>query len=75
MHRSRCLLITGAIFVGFLVIGMPVLPLHVHEGLRLDTSVVGLVAGSQFAAAILSRIWAPPIRYARAEARDDRAAS
>jgi MFS family permease len=50
----------GAVFVAFLVIGMamPVLPLHVHEGLRLGPSVVGLVAGSQFAAAILSRVWA-----------------
>jgi MFS family permease len=52
--------ILGAVFAAFLVIGMamPVLPLHVHEGLRLGTSVVGLVAGSQFAAAILSRVWA-----------------
>src|SRR5690349_19698185 len=52
--------IMGAVFVAFLVIGMamPVLPLHVHEGLGLGTSVVGLVAGSQFAAAILSRVWA-----------------
>ena len=52
--------ISGAVFAAFLVIGMamPVLPLHVHEGLGLDTSVVGLVAGSQFAAAILSRVWA-----------------
>jgi quercetin dioxygenase-like cupin family protein len=29
---------------------MPVLPLHVHQGLGLGTFVVGLVAGSQFAA-------------------------
>ena len=52
--------ISGAVFAAFLVIGMamPVLPLHVHEGLGLGTSVVGLVAGSQFAAAILSRVWA-----------------
>jgi MFS family permease len=52
--------IMGAVFVAFLVIGMamPVLPLHVHHGLALGTSVVGLVAGSQFAAAILSRVWA-----------------
>ena len=52
--------IIGAVFAAFLVIGMamPVLPLHVHEGLGLGTSVVGLVAGSQFAAAILSRVWA-----------------
>jgi MFS family permease len=52
--------IIGAVFVAFLVIGvaMPVLPLHVHEGLGLGTAVVGLVTGSQFAAAILSRVWA-----------------
>jgi len=35
-----------------------VLPLHVHERLGLGTFLVGLVAGSQFAAAILSRVWA-----------------
>jgi MFS family permease len=52
--------IMAAVFVGFIVIGlaMPVLPLHVHHGLGLGTFIVGLVAGSQFAAAILSRVWA-----------------
>jgi MFS family permease len=52
--------IMGAVFVGFLVIGMalPVLPLYVHQGLGLGTFLVGLVAGSQFAAAIVSRAWA-----------------
>src|SRR5918911_2949206 len=52
--------IIGVVLVAYLVIGlaMPVLPLHVHEGLRLSTFVVGLVAGSQFAAALLSRPWA-----------------
>ena len=46
--------------MAFIVIGLaiPVLPLHVHEGLGLGTFLVGLVAGSQFAAAILSRVWA-----------------
>jgi MFS family permease len=34
---------------------MPVLPLHVHAGLGLSTFVVGLVAGSQFAASLISR--------------------
>ena len=50
----------GAVFVAFVVIGMamPVLPLHVHQGLGFGTFIVGLVAGSQFAAAILSRVWA-----------------
>src|SRR3954464_8416315 len=49
-----------AVFVGFLVIGIaiPVLPLHVHQGLGQSTFVVGLVVGSQFAAAIISRVWA-----------------
>lgn len=52
--------IMGVVFVGFLVIGMamPVLPLHVHDGLGLGTFVVGLVAGSQFAASLISRPWA-----------------
>jgi MFS family permease len=50
----------SAVFIGFLVIGIaiPVLPLHVHQGLGQSTFLVGLVAGSQFAAAILSRVWA-----------------
>ncbi|WP_245330357.1 MFS transporter [Bradyrhizobium sp. AS23.2] len=34
---------------------MPVLPLHVHDGLGLGPFVVGLVAGSQFAASLISR--------------------
>ena len=52
--------IMGVVFVAFLVIGvaMPVLPLHVHQGLGLSTFVVGLVAGSQFAASLVSRVWA-----------------
>lgn len=49
--------IMGVVFVAFLVIGiaMPVLPLHVHDGLGLGPFVVGLVAGSQFAASLISR--------------------
>jgi MFS family permease len=52
--------IMAAVFVAFIVIGLaiPVLPLHVHQGLGLGTFLVGAVAGSQFAAAILSRVWA-----------------
>jgi len=52
--------IMGVVFVAFLMIGiaMPVLPLHVHQGLGLGTFVVGLVAGSQFAASLVSRVWA-----------------
>jgi MFS family permease len=52
--------ILAVVFIAYLVIGMalPVLPLHVHDGLGLDTFVVGLVAGSQFAAALMSRLFA-----------------
>ena len=52
--------IMGVVFVAFLVVGvaMPVLPLHVHNGLGFGTFVVGLVAGSQFAASLISRPWA-----------------
>src|SRR5438034_1530028 len=52
--------IMGTVFVAFLVIGlaMPVLPLHVHQGLGLSTFIVGLVVGSQFAASLISRLWA-----------------
>src|SRR5215472_14093107 len=52
--------IMGVVFVAFLVIGaaMPVLPLHVHDGLGFGTFMVGLVAGSQFAASLVSRPWA-----------------
>ncbi|MEZ0059856.1 MFS family permease [Bradyrhizobium elkanii] len=52
--------IMAVVFVAFLVIGvaMPVLPLHVHDGLGQSTFVVGLVAGGQFAASLVSRPWA-----------------
>jgi MFS family permease len=52
--------IVAAVFVAYLVIdlAMPVLPLHVNQGLGLGTFVVGLVAGSQFAASLISRLWA-----------------
>jgi MFS family permease len=47
------------VLVAFVVIGMalPVLPLHVHDGLGLGALMVGVVAGSQFAASLLSRVW------------------
>ena len=56
----KLLPITIAVFIGFLIIGMqlPVLPLHLHDTLGMGTLVVGLVVGSQFAAALLSRAWA-----------------
>jgi MFS family permease len=61
--------IMAAVFIAFIIIGlaMPVLPLHAHQGFDLGTFLVGLVAGSQFAAAILSRVWAG--RHADASGR------
>lgn len=52
--------VMGIVFIAFLIIGMamPVLPLHVHDRLGLGTFMVGLVAGSQFAASLVSRVWA-----------------
>src|SRR5215471_2752868 len=63
--------IMGVVFVVFLVIGMamPVLPLHVHDGLGFGTFVVGLVAGSQFAASLISRPWAGHFSDARGAKR------
>jgi MFS family permease len=51
--------IMAVVLVGFLIIGvaLPVLPLHVHDGLGLSTFVVGLVTGVQFAASLVSRFW------------------
>lgn len=45
------------VFVAYLIIGlaMPVLPLYVHQELGLSTFMVGVVAGVEFAAALLSR--------------------
>lgn len=56
--------IIAVVAVAYLVTGiaMPVLPVHVHERLGLGTFVVGLVAGTQFAATLMSRLWAG--RYA-----------
>lgn len=46
--------------VAFLITGLslPVIPLHVHDGLELSEFVVGIVVGSQFAAALITRPWA-----------------
>jgi MFS family permease len=46
--------------LSFVTIGMalPVLPLHVREGLGMGPIVVGLISGSQFGAALLCRPWA-----------------
>jgi MFS family permease len=59
-NNAALLPIMGVVLVAFLVIGlaMPVLPLHVHNGLGLGAFAVGLVVGSQFAASLISRPWA-----------------
>lgn len=56
----RLLPIMANVLIAFMVIGMalPVLPLHVHDDLKFWTLIVGLVAESQFAAALVSRVWA-----------------
>src|SRR4051794_40158678 len=48
------------VLVAFAVIGLalPVLPLHVHQRLGFGTFMVGLVTGGQFAASLISRVWA-----------------
>jgi MFS family permease len=50
----------AVVLIAFVVMGMalPVLPLHVHDDLGFGAATVGLVAGSQFAASLLSRMWA-----------------
>src|SRR3954471_10562594 len=59
------------IFTGYLVIGiaMPVLPLHVHQGLGYGTFLVGIVAGSQFAASLISRFTAGHLADSRGAKR------
>jgi MFS family permease len=56
--------IMAVVVVAYLVTGiaMPVLPVYVHQALGLSTFMVGLVAGTQFGATLLSRLWAG--RYA-----------
>lgn len=52
--------ILATVFISFLTIGiaLPILPLHVHRGLGFGTIIVGVVAGSQFITAVVSRPWA-----------------
>src|SRR4051794_4494571 len=52
--------VMAAVMVLFLITGaaLPALPLYIHGGLGFSTFVVGLVAGTQFAAALVSRLWA-----------------
>jgi MFS family permease len=52
--------IMAIVLIAFLIIGLalPVLPIHVHQGLGFGAFTVGLVTGSQFGASLLSRVWA-----------------
>jgi len=54
----------AVVLVAYLIIGlaMPVLPLYVHQQLGLNTFMVGVAAGVEFAAALVSRFWSG--RYA-----------
>src|SRR3954462_6254433 len=56
--------IMTVVLVAYLIIGlaMPVLPLYVHQQLGLSTFMVGVAAGVEFAAALLSQFWSA--RYA-----------
>jgi MFS family permease len=52
--------VIGVLFVGYLIIGipLPVLPLHVHDDLGFGPFMVGVVAGAQFVASLMSRMFA-----------------
>jgi MFS family permease len=67
-HAAMALLpLMVVVLVVFLITGfaVPVLPLHVHQGLGFGTFVVGLVTGSQFAASIISRVWSGHVADSR----------
>jgi MFS family permease len=57
---SRIWRIVGAAFVGMLGFGavIPILPIHLHEGLHASTFVTGLVIGLASAFALLGRLFA-----------------
>nr|WP_238531866.1 arabinose transporter [Achromobacter arsenitoxydans] len=63
--------LTLAVFIGFFMIGlpMPVLPLYVDGVLALGALAVGVVAGLQFAAALLSRAGAGAVADRRGPKR------
>src|SRR4051794_41834859 len=50
--------VMAAVLVVFVITGaaLPALPLHIHDDLGFGAFVVGLVAGAQFAAALVSRL-------------------
>lgn len=52
--------VMGIVFTAFLIIGisLPTLPLHIRGELGFGPAIVGLVAGGQFCAALVSRFWA-----------------
>ncbi|BEV71360.1 MFS transporter [Paludibacterium sp. THUN1379] len=52
--------IMTVVLVGYLVVGLalPVLPIFINHELGFGTFVVGLVSSSQFAASLLTRVWA-----------------
>ena len=57
----------AVVLVVFLITGfaVPVLPLHVHQGLGFGSFVIGLVTGSQFAASLISRVWSGHVADSR----------
>lgn len=59
LNIAALLPIIAGVFVVYLVIGfaLPAIPIHVHNNLGLGSFVVGCVAGAQFAASLISRVW------------------
>jgi MFS family permease len=67
----KLLPVTLVVFAGFLTFGvsLPVLPLHVHHTLGMSTLVVGIVIGTHYAAALLTRAWAGALADTRGAKR------